>query len=666
VRVRDWSGVTGALLGILVLVLLAATGLLVGLSVSIRGVPRLVLAAYVVAYAEIVLLALFLSVFDAMTRSGLVAGVVLVFVAALALWTLAGAPRPAPLGPVLADARRRAPLGVLAVFVALASAYTLALVLGTAPNGWDPLNYHLARAAFWLQSQHVGYIADAYDQRLNFNPPNAEIGIAFALGITRNERTAGLVQFFAFLASGVGVAALARTVGCTRAQALVGGLLFLLLPIVLLQSGDAKNDVVVASFLVAAAVLLQARTRWGLALAGVATALAVGAKFTAAYGLVFLVALALLARPQTLRVSRLVTVAAGAIAGSYWYLVNHHETGRFLGDQSGTGTLTAPFHPAANVVTAFGDLVDTIDLSGAKGSFILLFVPIAVIVALALVRSGYRPALAAGVVVISPLLLLVLSEHVGRPLLVHLYNAVGKPPAYLVFGDDVNSAPTTAGDTVSWFGPVGLFLVSASAVAAFGRIRRRTLPASAGVLAAAPIAWLAMVALTLTYHPWQGRFFVFPVALSAALWGALLDNRSALWAVTALGVTTATLSLANYVEKPAGFGADRSVWHLTRAEVQSNHDPPLEPLFRFLDRRVPRRTSIGLAFATNDFGFPVFGPHLARQVVLVPDGSSARETHTAWLVTDAQRATQVDAGCWKAVLRSERGAVFTRRPDCAA
>jgi hypothetical protein len=664
--VRHWPGVTGALLGVLVLVLLAATGLLVGLSVSVRGVPRLVLTAYVVAYAEIVLLELFLSGFDAMTRSGLVAGVVLVFVAALALWTLAGAPRRASVGPVFASVFRAVPVAVLAVAVALASAYTLALVVGTAPNGWDPLNYHLARAAFWLQSQHVGYIADAYDQRLNFNPPNGEIGIAFLLGVTRNERAAGLVQYVAFLSAGVGVVALARTVGCTRAQALIGGLLFLLLPIALLQSGDAKNDVVVASFLVAAAVLLHEQTRRGLALAGVATALAVGAKFTAAYGLVLLLALALLARPQTLRLSRTVALGAGAIAGSYWYLVNHHETGRFLGDQSGTGTLTAPFQPAANVVTAFGDLVDTIDLSGAKGRFVLLFVPVALIVALALVRSGRRLAIAAATVVLSPLVLVAFSDHVGRPLLLHLYDAVGKPAAYLAVGDDVNSAPTTAGDTVSWFGPVGLFLVLAATVAAARRIRRRTLPLSAGVLAVAPLAWLLLVALTLTYHPWQGRFFVFPVALSAALWGALLDNRAALWAVIALGVTTAALSLANYVEKPVGLGADRSVWHMTRAEVQSNHDPPLEPLFRFLDRRVPRRTSIGLAFATNDFGFPVFGPHLERRVVLVPEGSSAREMHTAWLVSDTQRAAQVDAGCWQTVLRSERGAVFTRRRHCGA
>jgi hypothetical protein len=655
--------VTGALLGALVLVLLAATGLLVGLGMSIRAIARLVVAAYVVAYAEVVLLALFLSAFDSLTRGALVAGVVLVFCAAVAVWILVGSPRPPSVGPLVAELRA-APVAVLAVAVAIAFAYTLALVLGTAPNGWDPLNYHLARAAFWLQSQHIGYIADAYDQRLNFNPPNGEIGIAFALGITRNERAAGLVQFFAFLSCGVGVVALARTVGCARAQALIGGLLFLLLPIVLLQSGDAKNDVVVAAFLLAAAVLLHEQTRLGLALAGVATALAVGAKFTAAYGLVLLLALALLALPPTLRVARVVALGAGALVGSYWYLVNHHETGRFLGDQSGTGTLTAPFHPAANLVTAFGDLVDTIDLSGARGRWILLFVPLALIVAIALVRSGTRLAVATGAAVLSPLLLLLISEHVGRPLLLHLYDAVGKPPAYLAVGDEVNSAPTAAGDTVSWFGPVGLFLASMSL--AFAVIRRRTFPSSARVLAAAPIVWLVMVALTLTYHPWQGRFFIFPIALSAALWGALLDNRNALWAAVALGVTTAALSLVNYVEKPIGLGTDRSAWHMTRAQLQSSHDPPLEPLWRFLDRRVPRRTSIGLAFSNNDFGFPVFGPHLERRVVLVPDGSSARETNTAWLVSDAQRAAQIDAACWNAVHRSERGAVFRRRQDCPA
>jgi hypothetical protein len=126
------------------------------------------------------------------------------------------------------------------------------------------------------------------------------------------------------------------------------------------------------------------------------------------------------------------------------------------------------------------------------------------------------------------------------------------------------------------------------------------------------------------------------------------------------------LSLANYVEKPVGLGADHSVWHMTRSQVQSTHDPPLEPLLRFLDRRVPRQTSIGLAFATNDFGFPVFGPHLERRVVLVPDGSSGRQTHTAWLVADTQRAAQVDSGCWRAVLRSERGAVYARRRRCKA
>jgi hypothetical protein len=31
--------------------------------------------------------------------------------------------------------------------------------------------------------------------------------------------------------------------------------------------------------------------------------------------------------------------------------------------------------------------------------------------------------------------------------------------------------------------------------------------------------------------------------------------------------------------------------------------------------------------ASSDFGFPAFGPHLTRKIVLVPDGTSARGTN---------------------------------------
>ena len=163
------------------------------------------MAAYVVASAEIVGLFLFLSTFGAVTQGALVAGVVLVFAAALAAWMLAGSERlPSLPRRPFADIRERAPLVVLVVTVGLGFAYIVALIVGTPPNGWDPANYHLARAAFWLQSGGLGYIRDAYDQRLNFNPPNGEMGFAFVLGVTHEENLVGFVQFFAALACATG------------------------------------------------------------------------------------------------------------------------------------------------------------------------------------------------------------------------------------------------------------------------------------------------------------------------------------------------------------------------------------------------------------------------------------------------------------------------------
>src|SRR4051794_30470226 len=209
------------LIGLAVLFCLAATGLLVGLMLGIRSAAELVLAAYVVAFAEVVAVSLLLSPFNALTRASLIAATVILFAAAGASWLLRGAPRRSR--PDVREAFAAWPVRVLALVVALALAYVVALIVGTPPNGWDPLNYHLARAAFWLQAQHIGYIPHAYDERLNFNPPNGEIGMSFALGVTRDESAAGFVQFFAALAGAVAVFALARRLAVSRAQALFGG-----------------------------------------------------------------------------------------------------------------------------------------------------------------------------------------------------------------------------------------------------------------------------------------------------------------------------------------------------------------------------------------------------------------------------------------------------------
>lgn len=657
------SAVSGALLGIAALLLIGGAGALVAATLRLEGLTAWLLAVYVVGFAEVVGLALLLSVSSALYRGALMAALVLAFVIAVASWRIWG-DRPHLHRTSLR--RVRSPQGVvLGIAVALAFTYVLAVLLGTAPNGWDPLNYHLARAAFWLQAKRIGYIEPTYDERLNLNPPTGEIGSAFALGITHDEVFSGFVQFSAALACAIAVFGLARRIGLAQREAAFGALLFLTLPIVVLQASLSKNDLVVASLLLAAAFFVLGTSRRELAIAGVATALAVSTKTTALYGLVILFLLAVVASPPTRRIARLSAIALGAIAGSYWYVVNLVQTGHFFGDQSAQQNVTATLHLRSNVVTAFGAIVDLFDVSGARGKDILIYVVVGVVVAaVAFTRTRAPRTLLIAPLACLPLLVLGLSEHVGRPLLVHLYNAVDDPRGYLAFGAP-QSSPTIASDTASWFGPVGLvcIVVAPFLARARGRVAR--------LLAIAPLVWFVLLALTLSYNPFLGRFFIFPVALSAALWGRLLRRPEVASALTILAVVTVGLSLVHYVEKPSGVRLiDRSptpsVWRMTRAEIQSQHDPALEPVLQFVNTEVPTHASVALALSDNGFGFPVFGPHLTRRVPLVPGGSNGRTVDADWLYASRQRSSEIDTSCWQPQLQSAEGTIFKRRADCAA
>jgi hypothetical protein len=665
--------VTGALLGLGGVVLVGTTGLIVARTLRVRGASCVILAAYVLAFAEVVGLSLLLSMFDALTRTGLITGCIIGLVGALAAWLVAGRPELVTGGRVsLGFAGNPQAHVVLATVVALALAYVVALIIGTPPNGWDRLNYHLTRAALWLQAGHVGYIDHAYDQRLNFNPPNGEIGFTFVLALTRDENFAGFVQFAAALACSAGVFAFSRRIGLTREQAAFGALLFLTLPIVLLQSPGVKNDVIVASFLVAAAVFLVGRTRGDMAIAAIATALAVGTKFIAVQGLVLLLAIAIFAG-TTCRARRVLSVAIGASVGAYWYFVNAVETHSLLGDQSNTPGLTALLHPRENLLNAYGLAVDLLDVSGARGRDILLYLVAAVLITLVVVWSGAtrRSAAAAGLLMASPLAILVIAEFLGDRGLRSVYDWLGEPQAYIAAGDAVASSPTTASDTGSWFGPAGFWLVAGLAVVGVVAARRARLSRIGQIAALAPALWFVLLALTLTYNPWEGRFFIFPVALSASLWGLVLRSPPLAWSVVGLASITAGLSLVHYAEKPSGLRLlDRtesgSVWKMDRSEIQSLHSPPVGPLFRFLDESIPRGSGIGLALGANEFGYPTFGPQLRRRVILVPTGSNGRDVDANWLETDRSRATEIDRTCWSEVFQSETGSVFRRMPSCAA
>ena len=312
----------GVVLGLAGAVLVAATGLATAAIIGIRRLSELLLAAYVVAFAEIVALTLALSTLGAMSRGGFVFGVVALFLASGAGWLVAGRPRASGLSTELRSLVRDPPLSVLATAVGLALAYLAALIVATPPNSWDSLAYHLSRAAFWSQSGHVGYIPDAYDARMDGSPPNAELVLTSLFDVTRSERLVGFVQFVAALACSLGVYTLARRLSFPAREAAFGALVFLTLPVVLLQAPTTQNDLVAASGLTTAAVFLTGTSTAAMAIAALATALAVGTKVPAVYGLPLLLVLAVTAPAPKRRIARLLALGAGTAVGAYWYVVN--------------------------------------------------------------------------------------------------------------------------------------------------------------------------------------------------------------------------------------------------------------------------------------------------------------------------------------------------------
>jgi len=186
--------------------------------------------------------------------------------------------------------------------------------------------------------------------------------------------------------------------------------------------------------------------------------------------------------------------------------------------------------------------------------------------------------------------------------------------------------------------------------------------------AAAPFVWLVLLAATIVYEPWHGRFFIFPVALSAALWGVCIRVRPVVWAVVTVALATTVLTLVNNASKPSGLrliepNPPTSVWTMDRWEVQSIQRPGVPQLLRFIEQRIPASSTVALALSQYDYGYPPFGPTLSRRVELAAQGSNGRDVLGAdWIVASSAGRALIDRACWHAAFDDGERAVFRRRP----
>ena len=661
----------------LALVLLLATA---GLSAAMLVPGRLVagvLAAWLIAFAEVVCVSFVLSFAGWLTATGMVAALACGLAVAVAVSTRVRlTPPPLRRGVTQTRAALRDPLvAVLAAVATLSLLYTLALGVGTPPNDWDSLIYHLPRAALWAQQGEIGYIPGAPDARLDAMPPNAEIAVLFTMLTSQSDRLAALVQLTALLAGAVAVIGVSRRIGLDARRALFGGLLFACLPVLLLQAGTALNDVVVAALLMATVYFALGTSRAELGLVALGLALAVGTKQTALIALPVLAAVVLALQPARRWLAIGVALGTGLAAGSYWYILNKVETGSFDGGAA-DALGQVPARSLGDVLLRTYQLsADLLDLPGTLGRGRYTY-PLAgallVIAAVAgMVRLRRWPArvlvLVGCAVAITPLAfdqLAALLPYLAKPVLI----AVGRRDLL----DQVRS-PSVLGEAnpFAGYGATAAVLLVAGAVLTVLAVREGLRPGTL-VLALAPALFVPLFATAVTYDGIRSRFLAFAIALAASTWGLALGRRTLATGAVALSAVTAFTSLAFATWKPSGLAllldghGAFSVWSATEQRIlDASVAGTLEDatVGQFVETRVPKHAHIGLAFGSNEALYPFF-EQLSRRVTLVQSHAALPRSMT-WLVVAPTRQMDVSpllGTTWHTALATQSGWRVLHRP----
>jgi len=176
-------------------------------------------------------------------------------------------------------------IGLLSVIL-LTALINLFLSVYVPPNNWDSMTYHMSRVGYWLQH---GSLHHYYTHKWTQNalPPNAEIIILWSVTLLKSDILANMVQWIAYCGIGLAIYLIARILGNGQRSSVFASLIYLSLPMVVLQSSSTQNDLVVTLFAIGFFYFfhsgLKQKNDRKLLLSGIAFGLAVGTKLTILY-----------------------------------------------------------------------------------------------------------------------------------------------------------------------------------------------------------------------------------------------------------------------------------------------------------------------------------------------------------------------------------------------
>ena len=561
------------------LALVAIPAVLVPPLLRVRGVVMNALAGLIVAASVLVAGATALSLVDRFTAGGMLLAELVAAGGAAGAWVLLGRPRPAlPPRPTVrglwAAARAEPLVAVLAVLMVAAMGAQLFQAIQVVSNAWDPLAYHLSRAAYWIQNQSVTQYPGGTARQLGY-PPNGEILQGWTMLLSGGDRLTNTVQWLALVALTATVYSAARLLRFPRPAAFFAGLLFAAMPIPIMEATTSQNDLIAGFFTLAAAVFglrgLRDGHRGEIAVGVAAIALALGTKgiVVVAGPSLALLLVGVLVRHEAAR-RALPSALAMAVAAlltltAYNFVSSLRNTGDLYGGTRAEIARTSSFlQNSARIDAGY------LDLPGVSASW--------------------------------------------------ADTALGRLAGHLEFlgGEGFALAlDTSPNDSTSAFGPV-FFLVLVPLLLVLALRPRTALDRRLAAIAA--LLFFLLFPLSAEVSPDLNRVALPGVALAAPLLATLLPRRALAGATATLAVLVMVPCVLVNSYKPLLVPLGGTPTHaLPREQQFATARGNVTTALLAIKKHLPDDAPIAFVGGFDGFDYPFFGPHLERRVVRLLD-----------------------------------------------
>ena len=520
-------------------------------------------------------------------------------------------------------------LFVLGITVTLIAIANLGVVVFTAPHNFDSHTCHLARTAHFLQQQSLNwYPANMWAQVSHPRNHPIMLGFAWKLG---GENATQMVNFLAWLMSGVIVFATIRNINRNAGVSLVAALISMLLVNGIMISTTTQNDLLMATHAGSVIYLLSAWYRTGnlkfvwatvvplfvcfgikasavlLVPSFVVVAIYLACFRRRSHGEKFLMPCVCFAAAMTL------AVGAAAPTG---YLQNIYRFSHPLGAKHVRSSHTLEDLNTGEAVTETCKNIlrcvsDSTTLDGIK-------------------HNGKVDQLRRKIVKAAGEMLLAIGCDLQE-------NRFSKHS--FLFDKQFRNH-----EDHSWWGVASWLLIWPSVIYCF------FYPGKNNIHRGFAIAFFAFLIFQgyAQYDPWRGRYFGWMTTIlmvpAAGSVTQLLKGRlgQTLLMVAALLISICSCRAVLY--RTNSFlvtkGGRTSVFAMDRAQQLARNLPDMAEVIRNYENAVPEHSSIILALSGNYFAYPFYGPKLSKKITYVRPSSKSLES----VETNAHFAVFADAG----------------------